>query len=258
MDVHNPYRKKGITEGIFVKSQGIDWYRNARAPKELTPRDLDYMKALYDEGILRADRHLENFLRELEKRSPRERTLLVVVSDHGDEFTEHGGLGHGTTLYEELVQSFLLIRYPTKLAPARITGEASLVDVAPTILDCLELEDNLPPLGLSGRSLLPRLEGGDPGADGRVIFSELGNLKSARRGNFKLVLDLEDGRRELYDLSVDPGETKNVWAENEETGKHLARRLAAFVADARGPDQGTGRPIDSEMRERLRSLGYIE
>jgi arylsulfatase A-like enzyme len=252
MDVHNPYRKQGITERIFVEKRGIDLYRNGPVPKELRPRDLAYMEALYDEGIRRADAHLGSFLKELSKRFPLERTLLVVVSDHGDEFAEHGGLGHGTTLYEELVGSFLLLHYPEKLAPKRISAEASVVDVAPTVLELTGLGTSDP---ASGESLLGWLDGDD--SESRVIFSELGSLKSARRGDFKLVLDLEDGRRELYRLSADPAEKENVWGENEETGKDLARRLSRFVANARGPE-GTGREIDRELRERLRALGYVE
>jgi arylsulfatase A-like enzyme len=258
MDVHNPYRKKDITERVFVEKRGIDRYRNGPVPPELRPRDLEYMKALYDEGILRADGHLDRFLRELERHSAPERTLLVIVSDHGDEFAEHGGLGHGTTLYEELVGSFLLIRYPAKLPPARVSREASLVDVAPTILELLELDGLGAPYSGSGQSLLPWLEVGVPGADERVIFSELGSLKSARRGVFKLILDLDDGRRELYQLSSDSAETENVWTEHEEIAKDLARRLSRFVANARGPGGGGGRPIDEELRERLRALGYVE
>ncbi len=252
MDVHNPYRKEGITERIFVEMRGIDLYRNGPVPKELRPRDLAYMEALYDEGVLRADTHLESFLKVLSKRSPLERTVLIVVSDHGDEFAEHGGLGHGTTLYEELVGSFLLLHYPEKLAPKRISTETSMVDVAPTVLELTRLGPQKP---ASGESLLGRLDGDDPGS--RVIFSELGSLKSARRGDFKLVLDLDDGRRELYRLSTDPAEKENVWDEYEEIGRDLARRLSRFVANARGPE-GAGRPIDKELLERLRALGYVE
>ncbi len=252
MDVHNPYRKQGITERIFVERRGIDLYRNGPVPKELRPRDLTYMEALYDEGIRRADMHLGSFLKGLSKRFPLERTLLVVVSDHGDEFAEHGGLGHGTTLYEELVGSFLLLHYPEKLAPRKISREASMVDVAPTILELVRLA---PPHPASGENLLASLDGDE--SRSRVIYSELGSLKSARRGEFKLVLDLEDGRRELYRLSADPAEKKDVWGENQEIGKDLARVLSRFVANARGPE-GARRPIDRELRERLRALGYVE
>jgi arylsulfatase A-like enzyme len=255
MDVHNPYRKAGITERLFVERRGIDRYRNGPVPPELRPRDLEYMKALYDEGVRRADRHLETFLEELERYSPREKRLLVVVSDHGDEFAEHGGLGHGTTLYEELVGSFLLLHYPGKLAPARIPAEVSMVDVAPTILDLARLGAPDP---ASGKSLLPSIEGTDPGLDGRVLFSELGSLKSARRGGFKLVLDVDTGGQELYELSKDPAERENVWARNEEIGKDLARRLSRFVSNARGPGGAGGRPVDDALREKLRALGYVE
>jgi arylsulfatase A-like enzyme len=257
MDVHNPYRKPGITREVFVQERGIDLYRNGRVPALLRPNDLEYMRALYDEGILRADGHLSHFLDELTSYSPAERTLLVVLSDHGEEFSEHGGIGHGTTLYEELVGSFLLLHYPKRLVPARIAAAVSMVDVAPTILDLTRIG------GFdrgSGQSLLPWLAGSGSGADARILFSELGSLKSARKGHHKLVLDLDTGARELYELREDPGEKNDVSVEHEEIANELATGLLRFVANAREPIPGSpgGRPVDEELREQLRSLGYVE
>ncbi len=253
MDVHNPYRKKGITERIFVEKRGIDRYRNGPVPPQLRPRDLEYMKALYDEGVLRVDGNLESFLEGLERYSSRERTLLVVLSDHGDEFAEHGGLGHGTTLYEELVGSFLLFHYPAKLAPKRISAAASMIDVTPTILELIGVGSSN---SGSGQSLVSWLDG-EPDDSDRVLFSELGSLKSARKDDFKLVLDLDTGGKELFALAKDPAEKENVWTAHPEIGQELARRLSRFVASARGPG-GAGRPVEEKLRERLRALGYVE
>lgn len=255
MDVHNPYRKEGISRGVYVEKRGVDRYRNGPVPEDLRPRDLAYMKALYDEGIRYVDDQIDALLRGLERHSPPERTLLLLVSDHGDEFGEHGGLGHGTTLYDELVGSLLVLHFPGRIAPARVSAEVSLVDVAPTILELTSLG---PPDPGSGQSLLPWLDEVGPPGDERVIFSELGSVKSARLGGYKLVLDLDTGGRELYDLRRDAEEKVNLAAANEEVEKDLLRRLSRFVAGARGPEGSAGRPVDAKLRERLRALGYVE
>lgn len=256
MDVHNPYRKPGITQGIYVTEAGIDRYENGPRP-DVTPTDLEYMKALYDEGILYVDRQLGSFLDALDRFSPPDRTLVVVTADHGDEFTEHGGLGHGTTLYQELVGSFLLLHYPSHLPAKRIHTPVSSVDFVPTVL---ELIDGRTPDEVSGKSLLTLMGSEERDLEAvRLLFSELGPIKSVRRGEWKLILDVETGERELYHLPTDPGEMRNLASMNPKVAHDLMRSLSRFVASARGPAPArTERPIDKELRERLRSLGYVE
>ena len=207
MDVHNPYRKPGITQGIYVEEKGTDRYRNGLTPN-VSSRDLDYMRDLYDEGVHYVDAQIGRLLDRLEPYSATENTLLIVTSDHGDEFDEHGGLGHGTTLHEELVGSFIVLRYPKKLPAKRVTTLVSLVDVVPTII---ELIDGSDPDSASERSLLRLLDNNiaNPIED-RFFVAELGPIKAIRRGEWKLILDIESGEPELYHIATDPGETENL------------------------------------------------
>jgi len=249
MDVHNPYRKPARTKGIFLKEkERQDFYRNGPTPP-MSPRDLADMQALYDEGILYVDAQIGRFTRRLDELSPPERTLLAVLSDHGDEFDEHGGLGHGTTLYQELISSFLLLRRPPVLPAERIDTPVSLADLAPTILD---LVDGDRPT--SGRSLL---SGTDDGA--RWLLSELGPVKSVQRDGWKLILDIEAGKSELYHLPTDPEETKDLATMNPKITREWMRTLSRFVAGAKPPSPDVpNEPVDEALREKLRALGYVE
>ena len=250
MDVHNPYEKPGITRGVYLtETVKKDFYRNGPTP-EMPPRGLENMRALYDEGILYVDRQIGRFVERLDELSPPEHTLLVVTSDHGDEFDEHGGLGHGTTLYDELVSSFLLLRYPPRLPTSRIDTPVSAVDVVPTIAELVGDASRDPG---AGRSLLGNLDAK------RWFVSELGSIKSVRRDGWKLILDIEAGEPQLYHLPTDPGEATNLAEMNPKITREWMRYLSRFVADAKPPSPNVpNEPVNEELRDKLRALGYVE
>jgi arylsulfatase A-like enzyme len=195
-------------------------------------------------------------------------TLIVVTSDHGEEFGEHGGWSHAQTLYDEVLRIPLILWAPRHLGtPRRIPGLASLVDVAPTILDVLDVP---PPPRVDGRSLLEA----PPDAE-RVVFAEL-FLKGERRvmarnRDAKWVWDYGD-RRVLaaFDLRSDPRERTSI----AESAFHA--RGATFLADylarapvvrqppaavpvgATAPPPASDQPADPAIQEKLRALGYVE
>jgi arylsulfatase A-like enzyme len=256
MDVHSPYAKPGITTESFVERRGRDRYVNGLAT-DLSKRDLEYMTALYDEGIHHLDGVIGRFWDQLLELGAAENTLFLVTSDHGDEFHEHGGLGHGTTLYEELLASFLLLRYPERLPAGRIAAPISMIDLMPTLAELLE--EPLPIEGL-GRSVLGLATNPDAsGASSRPLFSELGELKAIRRGDWKLILNVESGGLELFNVVADPGEQENLADSEPENAQRLRDDLLRFLAGvaAVGTDSPHV-PLDEETLERLRALGYVQ
>ena len=103
---------------------------------ELTPRDQRRIEALYDGGILYADGYLGRLIDLLRELGHWEETLLVVLSDHGEEFWDHGNVGHAHTLFQELVHVPLLVRLPgDRHSGRRVEATVRLIDVGPTILD---------------------------------------------------------------------------------------------------------------------------
>ncbi len=198
-------------------------------PIHITQADARFWRALYDEKVLRADEKFGRFWSEL-KRLPGllDRTVIVVIADHGDQYYEHGGFDHGMTLYEELVHVPLIIPVPGR--PGRtIKSQVRLVDVMPTLLDLCRLR--VTPrlkLQMKGRDLVPLMDGQ---SSPREAVSEtdflLQSFKRSLRTaeGWKLIYDLENLRAELYDLKTDPGEHHDLRREKPGRARAMTRRL---------------------------------
>jgi arylsulfatase A-like enzyme len=235
-------------------------------------RDVD----LYDGDVRYTDEQLGRMLRAVDAVSPPERTLLVILADHGEGLWSHGWLEHGVHLYEEAVRIPFVVRWPGRLPEGRrLPGLVSQVDVLPTLLSLL----GLPPAGapLRGRDLAPALRG-EQGLDpDRTIFMQrrlyetrvvkgyevAGPMWAARWRNWKLIESPREERGlELYDLAADPHERDNGAAREQGTAADLARRLVAWreglhpAEDAALP--ASPAPADDEVRRRLEALGYVE
>ena len=144
---------------------GRDFYRNPaisvpsplpNRPKNrvrtVTDRDLEHVIALYEGELAWTDAQLGRILDDIEAAGEMDRTLVIVLSDHGDEFFEHGNIGHRRTIFEEVVQVPLVMRYPPGLpGGTRVRGVASIVDVFATVTD---LTGSSTPQDLASRSLL--------------------------------------------------------------------------------------------------------
>lgn len=128
--------------------------------RAIADRDLEHVYALYEGEVAWVDEHLGKILDALDRTGMAKHTLVVVMSDHGEEFFEHEGIGHRRTLYEEVVRIPLVLRLPEVLpSDAVVAGPVSLPDVLPTVLDVLGLPAVATP---GGRSFLAALRAGDP------------------------------------------------------------------------------------------------
>jgi arylsulfatase A-like enzyme len=146
----------------------LDLIRNRQRTDPPNPGDLQQFVDAYDASLREADTRVGELLATLEDAGVEDRTILIVCSDHGEEFLDHGGVNHGRTLYEEMVRVPLLIRLPGA-APREIDLPVSLLDVAPTLVELLSLPATHP---VDGRSLLPLLHG-RPGFVRAPFASEL-------------------------------------------------------------------------------------
>jgi hypothetical protein len=148
---------------------------------ELAPLDRERVVALYDGGLHYTDAQLEHFFDLTSELDLDRDTLVIFISDHGEEFWDHGSVIHSHTLYQELLHVPLLIRAPG-IVPTRIAATISLMDLAPTILELLEIPL---PVQFEGRSLLGLIRGIET-AD-RLIISEQRGLKGWMEYPWKLV-----------------------------------------------------------------------
>jgi arylsulfatase A-like enzyme len=229
------------------------------SPPELDAADRAAVVDLYDGEIANMDSLLAQLLHRLDAPDLRERALVVILSDHGEEFWEHGSVLHAHTLYQELLHVPLVIRAPAEAgAPQRIAQRVSLLDVVPTALELLGVPA---PPGLEGRSLRPLLASA---AAPRPVFAEGfafdARLQAVLAGDWKAIRDLGSGKLALYDLRADPGETRDVAAEHAEEVARMRSLLNAALGAAPAPQSPMPLPerVEPATEERLRALGYID
>ncbi|HET9314905.1 MAG TPA: sulfatase [Vicinamibacteria bacterium] len=263
-DPHWHYAPPPETLGLFESSYtgkvtGL-WGEFSKLDRSaLKPADLAHILALYDGEIRYTDDHLKRVLTHMTERGLDRGTLVLVTSDHGEEFLEHGSWEHQKTLYEEVVRIPLLLAGPS-VTPRREARQASLLDVAPTVLAWAGLEV---PGHMQGRSLLAPLP--EREAYGETDHTNDGTRKLFLRsgqGRGKTILSLRrqdavPAREEWYDLAADPGETRSR-PPRADAAEVIRRRAIERWKQARG--RGAGAPqvtLSEEQRERLRALGYV-
>jgi arylsulfatase A-like enzyme len=191
-------------------------------------------------------------------------TLVIVTSDHGEEFWEHGKTMHGRTLYDEVLRVPLLVRFPRGTGPtagARVAAQVGGIDILPTILESVGLPA---PDDIAGRSLLRAAAG--PAAGGYAsLYLESREFHTLTLPPWKLQLERTTGEETLFDLRRDPHERSPVdIANNAEASEALERlrRLLAEITDdlpKHLPVVGTAElEIPPDARETLEALGYLE
>jgi arylsulfatase A-like enzyme/Flp pilus assembly protein TadD len=214
----------------------------------------------YDRGIAGADAAVGKLIAALRTHKLYDDALIVVAADHGESLGAHGEDSHGVFLYDETIHVPLLLKLPqNQMAGKRVAGKVRLVDVAPTILEVAALGV---PSQMQGKSLL-RIAKNTPNADqpvySRSDFPERAfgwsGLQSWRAGKY---LYIRAPKPELYDLTADPGATRNLAQTSKATLDTIAGQLDAF--DRRFSDAGgksTGAQLSSSEMQKLASLGYV-
>ncbi len=222
------------------------------------PERAQAMRLAYADEVHRFDAALGELVDGLKARGLLERTTLVVTSDHGEEFAEHGGFYHGTTLYEEQLRVPLVLVGP-QISPGVDTSLARQIDVAPTVLARFGV--NAPP-AWEGRDLLGSSE--PPTATLAEEDHEGNVLTSVRVGERKLIRANPQNPRglapvELYDLAADPGERQNLAGDGLAVQTMVSALNARLEAARRGGVAApTSRRLDAEAQAELRSLGYVQ
>jgi arylsulfatase A-like enzyme len=224
----------------------------------LDERDREVVTAAYDEEVFFVDVQVGRLLDGIRSRGLLDDTVIVLVSDHGEEFWDHGGFEHGHTMFQELLHVPMIVWGPD-VRPPRIGEPVSIADVLPTVLEALELPAEE---GISGRSLWGSLTEGDPIPE-RGLVAE-GNLygperKALIRWPHKVVLNIVTRERKLFDLEADPEEKEDRAKEQVALLNSLLSELQAELRSAtRERVQSQAAELDAATRDQLRALGYLE
>jgi len=239
--------------------------------KRLSDADWKHIVALYDGEIAFTDSCIGVLLRGLEERHLRSNTLIVFLSDHGEEFFEHGGFEHGHTLYDDLLWVPLMFSMPGVLPEGKVVkDQVRLLDVAPTILDLIGIEK---PPHFEGVSLAPLLTGRGaidersnsilpPGVSYAEAMRHGAEQKSITAYPWKLIYKTLNGEIEVFDLKQDPDEMVNLAGMNPPEKQRLLDYLYSTlftVSDTWYVELGSrGHRFDIEIRaERGLSPGRI-
>ncbi len=246
LDAHWPFRPKHPFADRYVESvesrhyNGVfarDSWRGLRdrineGTIQLADADISQLIAFHDGGIREMDHHVGELLEALRQRDLLDETLLVLTSDHGEELMDHGKVGHGGTLFEEVIRIPLMVRRPRGAGPRRDATPARLLDVYPTVLAAA---GNEAPPGLEGRDLL------DGSRDAPEVISETRVKRrhrvSLRDGSWKYVATyrapspshIDPGRPETFGLQ--PGMRLKVKGLYDDEGRLIAYKVSLRDSD---------------------------
>jgi len=224
----------------------------------LNDRDRARLTALYEGEISYHDRHFASVIEALERRGLDDDTIVVFTADHGEELFDHGSVGHGHSVYEELIRVPLIVRWPGVTDGAlRIEDAVGLVDVMPTVLEALGMPI---PEELSGRSMGTLLAGRSEGAPRATVTGFMDGWRTIVVGRYKLI-QRTTSRWMLYDLVDDPGEQRDLAAERPIAVRYLRGLLGVTLAEAEAPSvvrahDAERAVIDPALRQQLEALGY--
>lgn len=277
IDPHVPYQTPGRHLSLYLRSgykgalgktgDAVTGYHLEdfnEGKLELTADDRRYLVRSYYAEITYHDEYFGKFIDELKHADLLDDVLLVVTNDHGEELFDHDKLDHGQSLYDELIRSPMLMRYPALLEPRRYKAPVSIVDIAPTVLDALGIP---PPAHMQGRSLLHAARGGRPVAPAYAVAERQDGSRAIRFGPYKLILTAENDT-ELYDLRKDRGETKNLARYRPVALRACETHLFEALAIPRALDRPNGMnavvrheveraKLDKDFLEHLQALGYF-
>ncbi|MEZ4593078.1 MAG: sulfatase [Chloroflexota bacterium] len=267
MDVHWPYHlEETLTRPDEIAAAWQDLAHlhavNWRGVPVSAEQKARYV-GLYEAAIAYCDAHIGKLLAFLEKSGLAENSVIVLVSDHGEEFLERQFWGHvEINLYDEILNVPLLIHVPG-VAGQVVEHQVSTLDIMPTLL---ELADCALPDGLLGSSLVPFWQGNPEAYTTEVALSERwrddAHKIAVRSAQFKYIWDIDKPDEvELYDLAADPHESNNLAAQYPEVVAQMHVHVQAQLRRMRDtwPTVAAAAPdLDEEIIARLRGLGYVE
>ena len=274
---HGPYRPPPPFDGSLSAWYTGDFPQSAASlnrasqptGRKPTADDVRYIRARYHENVRFADHLVGRLVQMFRDVGRYDDAIIIVTSDHGEGFFEHGQFLHSRLLYEEFVKIPFVIKWPTRLRGflADVDESVSLVDVVPTLVDGLELPAARP--GFQGRTLLPLvLDGVSPGRDLFVQTRGAERLDVKARpvvallsDGYKVIFNEAAGTLEMYNLNKDPAERHDLTDVDPLRARALLQRLLlqhqrnalALSEQSREPTV----PLDEESIRRLRALGYL-
>jgi len=276
-DIHPPFQPPLEYENIFdagykgiidrfkldysflkkISDKGLNI--GANKYQELNKADINHIIAHYDAGIAYTDNLIAGFFKDLDKANFTAKTIIFIISDHGEELLDHGSFDRFSTdaLYEEIIRVLWIIKHP-EIKGLSFDTPVELIDVSPTILGLLNIS---PEKQMQGKDLSGIIEGKEPAIADSCVFSGWDRKIALRQGEWKLMSDGSEFK--LYNLNKDFKESTNVFSQNPEIAAGLLKKLFNWHVVYNTPSMGQEMQIHQDRMPELfrskdkHSRGYI-
>lgn len=251
MDVHGPYiPQKGWRTKNKLKSAYL-WRKSLQNPEHISDKERSWLIQSYKDEISYLDYHLITLLNCIDH----DNAIVILTADHGDLFGEHGLYGHTLRLYNPLLHVPLLIRHPEVKIVKNIKTPVRSIDILPTILEMLSLKNNH---AFDGKSILPTLKHPDK-VDNSPLISEVSRKHlCVEREGWKLIVDYKNNQKELYNLTEDLAEQRNLYESHGKIKEELEDIIQEHLKRNNPKNRSTKIEHNEEMKSRLRALGYMD
>jgi arylsulfatase A-like enzyme len=276
VDPYHCYRKIEEEDGVLTFTSGSDEEAPTGRKRlfgkiQLTQKDLQFLEAQYDAEIRYVDHYIGWFLDQLKQRNLLENSIIIILSEHGEMFAKHGRFGRAGrfrgTLYEDVVHVPLIIRHP-QWRPRRVNGLSQMMDIAPTLLDVLNIPQ---PKGFQGKSLVPLIHrrknihqviygGSVYGRDDFKYYKTRTINEYARDLEYKLIHEVvyikgqkKEENYELYHVLTDPQEENNLISSEQKHAEDLKKKLMEWSEKWQREKRGSIKKKRSRNRQSFRS-----
>ncbi len=273
------YRTTTLKIVNFLKERNLhykyDEIFNQVYESGLTPDNkeaIEYAKALYDAEILEFDTEVIGpVINKLKELGIYDNTMIIICSDHGEEFGEHGGTGHGKSLYDEVTRVPLIIKIPGSIKGIEINELSQTVDITPTVLSLLNIS---PPHHSQGISFSPLINNRGKFTPRKYIYGQMPYFKSIRSNDWKLHIfrgyhsfswlseEMETyifGNKQLFNLAKDPKEQIDLYPVEIKIRDELNTLLNNWESNLKkyqDSEYSFDQNIDDKTKEKIRKTGY--
>ena len=280
LDMHTPYCAPGRwmpASDALERIRPVHLSPHQYPDSRLTDEDKRYIRRRYDSTAMYVGACIQGFLDWWDSLRRKRSRLTILISDHGEEFWERGddlsdqsyygrGVGHGHTLFNELIHVPFVVHWPGSVIAGKSVGRlVSPVDLIPTLVDLLELDEDLSTM--AGRSLVAEITSPSRGElDDRIVFSDSllygAERQAAISATHKLIRKVDGDEMQLFAWGThDPGETRDLAGTSEATSEQQQLEAAlvqwnSSFSDSESDHSLSDRELE-EMMVRLRDLGYV-
>lgn len=272
MDPHHPYHARSpwiadyapqsLTRTLNFSDKSSGELNRLIPTFKSNPQQLSNLIALYDSEINYVDSHIGELIQKFDLER---NTVLIITSDHGEEFLEHGLIGHAWNLYQETIHIPLIIKLPYSSEKQLVDKSINLIDIMPTILDILDIEPPEQTVGTSALEkegllfFLERMFMGN--GESEYSFAELDkllNLKAVITPQWKYIYDYDKKTEQLYNIKSDPGEFTNLADKEPDRCTKFKKDLLSWVSGAKKyPAVKQQVQLSKEEEGKLEALGYL-